>query len=89
MDGKFRVGIISLLSGILIMQVALYFRIPNIPTRGEFIAAAKAAPKDNRREAIQRLRMKLPMVYVEGSVDIEGTVNVEVENTPLDVEIVR
>jgi hypothetical protein len=83
MDGKFRVTISLLLTGILVMLVAIYFKIPNAPpTLGEFRTAkgkAKAA-----------LYMKLPLIHVDGRVDIGNTpLEVEVSNIPLEVEISR
>jgi len=64
MDKKFRVGVILLLSGILVMLVAIYLKIPNNPPTLGDLRTAKG-------EARKILYMKRPLVYVDGSVNVE------------------
>jgi len=83
MDRKFRIIISLLLTGILVILVGIYFKIPNAPpTLGEFRTAKGKARAD--------LSMKLPLMHVDGRVDIGNTpLEVEVSNIPLEVEISR
>lgn len=70
-----------LLTIILIILILMYLRMP--PTMGDIISAETP-------EAKQRLWHKYPVVRIGGSVDIGsifGTVDVNVENEPLIVEI--
>jgi len=86
MDKIFRITVMSLLTGILVLLVAIYLRIPNAPPTFGDLRKAEAKSK-------QSLLMKCPLVTVNGSVDVQGTVNVDgtvdIGNTPLEVEVVR
>jgi hypothetical protein len=73
MDRFLRAIVVILLAGILVMLVAIYQRIPESTTYGDFI---KAKGKD-RREA----RMRLPIVGVTGEVDVSGS-SVDVTSMP-------
>lgn len=75
MDRKFQIIVCLLLATILIVQILILQRMPL--TYGEL---RKLRAKDRRN-----LRLKLPVVRVYGTVDVSG--DVEVTNTPLEVEI--
>lgn len=68
------------LAGILFVLILIFIRIP--PNRGDF---AKA----RNNKALQALHRKVPVMRITGTVDtqVENTVDVEVRNTPLEVEI--
>jgi len=83
---KTRWLIVSLLAAILATQVLILLRIPVSPPT---IGAVQNAKTDD--EANQLL-LRSPVVLVQGGsikADIIGTVDVEVQNTPLDVEVYR
>ena len=80
----------TLLAAILATQILILLRMPGSPPT---IRAMRNAHGDARRELLQ----SIPMVRVEGgtidnvtTVDsVTDTVNVEVQNEPLEVEIDR
>lgn len=71
-----------LLGAILLMLLVIYFKMP--PTVGDMASAKTTSEK-------QRINSKRPLVIVGGTVtaDIPFTVDVNVENEPLSVEIWR
>lgn len=77
MDRKFQIIVCLLLAAILVVQIFILQRMPL--TYGEL---RKLSAKGRRN-----LRLKLPVVRVYGTVDVSG--NMEVTNTPLEVEIAR
>lgn len=83
---KIRWVIVALLTGILGTQMLILFRMPAAwPT----IQAVQNAKTDDARKG---LLLGIPLVRIQGgtvSADITGTVDVEVQNTPLGVEIYR
>lgn len=70
-----------LLGAILAVQVMILRRLPQ--QRLVSMTDVRNAPADQRRDLI----LGLPMVQVYGTVDVQGTV--DVENEPLQVQIVR
>ena len=87
LDGdKIRWLIVALLTGILGTQVLILFRMPaSSPT----IRAVQNAKTDDART---ELLLSIPLVRIQGgtvNADITGTVDVEVQNTPLGVEVYR
>ncbi len=78
--------IVGLLAAILAIQVLILLRMPDSPPSTKALREAK--PGKERAELLQ----SIPLVRVEGGTidaDITGTVDVEVQNTPLEVEIYR
>jgi hypothetical protein len=71
MDRCIRTIVVILLVGILAMLVAIYRRIPESTTFGDFKQA-----KDKRE-----VMMRLPMVHVTGGVDVSGS-SVDVTSMP-------
>lgn len=67
-----------LLTIILIILILMYLRMP--PTMGDIISAETP-------EAKQRLWYKYPVVRIIEPLEVWGTVDVNVENEPLIVEI--
>ena len=67
-----------LLTIILIILILMYLRLP--PTMGDIVNAETP-------EAQQRLWHKYPVVRIVEPLEIWGTVDVNVENEPLAVEI--
>jgi hypothetical protein len=93
MDKIFKIIVMFTLVGIMGMLVAIYVKIPNLPTFGD-----RRNAKDYQTR--QNIDMKQPLVYVSGDVDVNGTVDigntplevdgtVDIGNTPLEVEIQR
>ncbi len=78
--------VIALLAAILSTQVLILLRMPaSPPTIG---AVRNAKTDDARTELLQ----SIPLVRVQGGTidaDITGTVDVEVQNTPLEVQVYR
>lgn len=84
--------IVALLAAILVTQVLILVRMPApFPTFG---ALRKIESSDERVKLIE----SLPLVRVHGgtlsadvtgSVEIDGSVDVKIQNTPLGVEIYR
>ena len=76
--------IVILLAAILVTQILILLRIPTSPpTIGE---VRNAKTNDARTELLQ----SIPLVRVQGGsidADVTGTVDVDVQNTPLEVEI--
>lgn len=69
-----------LLLGILSFLVLIYLNLPpKSPTIGAYL---KAKTEDEKRAVL----MNLPFVHVEGNVSVNNTVDVNVNNTPLEVE---
>ena len=79
----FRAAVILLLVATLTVQVMILRKMPDtLPSLSSLqMATTPQAKKD--------LLMRRPFVTVNGSVEVEGTVDVDIENTPVQVEIVR
>ena len=74
---------VALLISMLVTQLMILARMPHSPpTLADFLQAGA-----NRREVMQ----SLPLVRVQGgSLEIEGgSIDVDVQNTPLEVQIQR
>lgn len=81
MQWIFKLGVILLLASILVVQVLVLHRMPApLPSVASLQQAATP-------EAKRALLLRRPMVVVVGSVDVNNTVDVNVENTPIAVEI--
>jgi hypothetical protein len=82
MQVGFRLTVVFLLIGILVVQILILRRMsPPLPT----LAVLRQATPEGRKE----LLLRRPLVTVDGSVSIDGTVGVNIENTPVEVEINR
>ena len=80
MEKVFKVAVICLLGGIVGLLLAILQRMPGpSPTLGEL---RNADAKSRETLLLQR-----PIVYVQGTVEVNGTV--DVGNTPLEVEVAR
>jgi len=98
--GSFHVGmrnwlIVVLLAAILVTQVLILLRIPGMPASPPTYGAWL---REQTRDERMKLLLDIPLVRIQGgnidaditgTVDVEGTVGVEVENTPLEVEVYR
>jgi len=88
-DRAFKFTVTCLLAGILVVLAAICVKMPRAaPTIGDL----RRADEKTARE----LRMRRPLVYVDGNVSVDGTVDigympdVDIDDTPaLDVRIVR
>ena len=79
----FRAAVILLLVATLTVQVLILRKMPDaLPS----LAAIQMATTP---QAKRDILMRRPFVTVNGSVAVEGTVDVNIENTPVQVEIVR
>lgn len=79
----YRVLVIALLCGILFVQTRLLRSVP--PPPPTFGDLRKSSDAEIRKE----LMLRRQLVVVDGEVGIKGTVDVEVQNTPLYVDIER
>jgi hypothetical protein len=79
LDSVLRALTVLLLAIIAILQALILTRMP--PTIGE-LRSADAADR-------RKILMRKPLIDVSGSVEVDNTVSVEVDNSPLEVEIVR
>ncbi len=82
MQIAFRLAVVLLLIGILTVQILILRRMP-LPVPS--LAVLQAATPEQRKE----LLLQRPLTIVDGSVRIDGTVDVSIENTPVEVEINR
>jgi len=83
-ETRYRAVLVTLLAAILIVQILILVRIPpGAVTWGDF---AGPAGKRKSSEELRALLYRLPVVQVYG---VHETVDVNVENTLLDVQIVR
>ena len=79
----FRAAVILLLAATLTVQVKILRKIPDpLPS----IATLQTATTPQAKKDVL---MRRPLVTVNGSVEVEGTVDVDIQNTPVEVEIVR
>lgn len=78
----FEILVVLLLASILVVQVMILRKLPPPPPT---LADLRETPAEGRKDVL----LKRPLVYVGGSVAVENTVNVEVGNTPLEVEVSR
>jgi hypothetical protein len=70
---------IGLLSAVVVLQFLIFLRMPGkAPTFGEL----RASKGESRRELLSRR----PLVYVDGSVEVPGTVDVRVSDA-VDVNL--
>ena|ERR1700681_2570154 len=78
----FRVAVVLLLAAMLVVQVAILRKMPEpVPSVAAIQNAASPA-------ATRDLLLRRPMVTVNGSVEVEGSVEAEIINfTPIEVEI--
>jgi len=78
--------IVTLLAAILVTQVLILLRMPTPPPT---IGAVRNAKTSSART---ELFQSIPLVRVQGGTidaEITGAVDVEVQNTPLEVEVYR
>lgn len=79
LENLYKIMVVLLLTGILIMQVLTYLRMP--PTMGEYRAVKDAQQR-------QALYDKMPVVKVNDPVNIEGEVRID-DSFPVQVKIER
>jgi hypothetical protein len=75
-ESRFRYIVVGLLGALVVLQLLMLYRLPTPVTLNSYIAA----PQDQKADLIKQV----PLVRVQG-----GSVDVEVQNTPLEVEINR
>ena len=82
-ESFYKAALIVLLSAILVVQVLILSRMPQAALKPPTLGDLRNAKGEQRRE----LLLGLPIVHVQGSVDVSGSVNIN--NEPLQVQIVR
>lgn len=80
MDTLLRVTTLTVLVAILMVQIAILMRMPSPPPTMDELRSASADEKT-------AVLMRRPLVLVAGSIEVDGTVDVNVENAPLQVEV--
>lgn len=75
-ESRFRYIVVGLLGVLVLLQLLMLYRLPTPVTLNSLISA----PQDQKADLIKQV----PLVRVQG-----GSVDVEVQNTPLEVEINR
>ncbi|WP_318557308.1 hypothetical protein [Geobacter anodireducens] len=75
-EGTFRVAVVALLGALVGLQLLILNRLPMPVT----LASVIAAPQEKKADLIKQV----PLVRVHG-----GSVGVDVQNTPLEVEVAR
>jgi len=75
-ESRFRYIVVGLLGALVVLQLLMLYRLPTPVTLNSYIAASQ----DQKADLIKQV----PLVRVQG-----GSVDVEVQNTPLEVEINR
>lgn len=75
-ENRFRVAVVTLLVVLIGLQLLILSRLPTPVT----IASVIAAPQEKKADLIKQV----PLVRVQG-----GSVDVDVQNTPIEVEISR
>lgn len=73
-ESRFRYIVVGLLGALVVLQLLVLYRLPIPITINSLIAA----PQDQKADLIKQV----PLVRVQG-----GSVDVEVQNTPIEVEI--
>jgi len=73
-ENRFRYIVVGLMGALVVLQLLILYRLPTPVTFNSIISA----PQDQRANLIK----KVPLVRVQG-----GSVDVEVQNLPLDVVI--
>lgn len=90
-EGLFRLVVVALLSSTLAVQLLILKKMPE-PLPSLAILGEASTVEEKRALLLRR-----PLVTVDGTVgvtgtvdvSVEGTVDVSVENTPLEVEVTR
>ncbi len=81
-ESLYRIVVVVLLAAVLVVQLLIFYRMQ---TGSPTLADLRKAKPEQRPEML----LRIPLVRVEGTVDVAGTVDVDVNNTPLEVQIVR
>ena len=89
-ETTYRAALVTLLTAILIVQILILIRLPAQPvSAGELYGPAAQEKSSEERQA---LRWRLPLVRMEGEVEVKTGIwplDVEIQGTPLEVQIVR
>ena len=82
-ESLYKPVLIVLLSTILVVQMLILSRMPQTSPNPPTVGALRNAKGEQKR----KLLLDIPIVQVQGSVEVSGSV--DIDNAPLEVEIVR